>query len=251
MKWSVSNIEIDLTPGPCVEVWAGWSAPSIGSVNLGGDSAFDLVDGGSGAFYERAVSTAGVSDLFVENTCSGYLAIVNVTGLQAVMDLMRFASDQEFDDPDLSSISYSHTGFVVCNVGNQIEVRVQVNARYNFDGLTWTPAASAQVYISYGGAAPASVLLQNDSVLGALSVTDPGLVWINRSPAAIVTYSHAIDGSIPFSGFANDFDFYAQGTSTVSTIGLDADYPLATASFFSTAGLFFGDWTVAEALALL
>lgn len=248
MKWSVSNIEIDLTGPPCVEVWAGWSAPSVGSVNLGGDPVLDLIDGGSGAIYERAVHD-NVSDLYVDNMCDGALAIVNVTGLQAVMDLMRFASDQEFDDPDLSSTSYSHTGFVICNVGYNIEVRVQVEAAYNFDGITWTPTALAQVYIVYnpGG----SVLLQNDSVFGALSVTDPGLVWIRRDPDGSFTYSHTIDGTIPFSGFGNGFDFYAQGTSTVSTIGLGADYPLATASFFSTAGLFIGDWTVAEALALL
>jgi hypothetical protein len=255
VKWSVSNIEIDLTPPPplCVRNWAGWSSPSIGEPNQNGDSQYDLIDDGTSSTLNESIRSfnASSAELFVDDLCPGDLAIVEVTDLQAAMTAVHDAVVEERlaigGDPVRS-------GQVTANIGNAVAIDVFVEAGYDFDGITHRPYTSARVRIIFNGFPDVeTVTLINDSQFDTvLTVPDPGLVWRLRDEFGTPTYSHAPDGIGAYPGFGADFTFHAAGVRSVTGGGgAGTDYPLTTSQFFSNAGLFLGEWTVAEALALI
>lgn len=253
MKWSVSNIEIEMIHD-CTRNFIGWAPPSIGAVNLGGDPSYDMIaDGIQSPISEASRSATTGFGGFGLGSCPGELTIMKVTGLQAALNACKAAADEDRANPELSS-NDDHFTQVIGSL-NGISFQSHFAAGYRQYGPGFDPSTidfytEAQVFIEFldfAGLVQRHIII-NDSQRGViLSIPDPGVIWRRVSPDLGLQFSHGPTGSGGHPGWVGFADFFADGTADFE----GTEFPFAVDDFFQFAGEFGGDWTVVEAMAAL
>lgn len=251
MKWSVSNIEIDMT-GQCRRNWMGWAPPSGGASDLHGDPANDLSLYISGSTFEgsRLTTFLGFAD-----PCPGSVTIANITGLQAGMTAALNAANQDYADFSTDVDAFTQANM---SLASNIVLDCQWAAGWRNYGTAFVPDwnfyTQALCYLRFRSSLAGDAvfyILVNDAVIGSvLTCPDPGLTWLRQDPDAFVggyTYSHVPNDSGGLTPGPNFAQFFAGGTTAIT----GASYPLSIAQFFDFAGYFQGDWLPGEAAGLL